>query len=58
MRRFHAVERADKVEDRKVLGCDPLDWFNKVVRTFVTKKLMGVIWAFPMVLAYLPHFKG
>lgn len=44
MRRFHLVERADKVEDRKVLGRGLLDWFRKVLRNFVAKKRAGVVW--------------
>jgi len=39
------VERAEKVEDTKVLGRDLLDWFRKVLRNFILKKLPGVIWA-------------
>ena len=45
MRRFHLVERADKVEDRKVLGKELLDWFRKVLRHFILKKWPGVVWA-------------
>jgi len=41
MRRFHLVERADKVEDRKVLGRGLLDWF---FRNLVAKKHAGVVW--------------